>query len=179
MQQASNLMTKGDDHLLTTIQEHYSMSGQQLEKKQGVSGKSIDPGKSMNIPKVDKDARSRQLIKEALAENDFLKNLSSSQIREVVDYMELKKVSLQVDINTGKSRKVIFFHNTEVPPLLIAHMTPNWENGQSVNESKGKGGKAKYSRLRLIVTSELTLFGSNKRGELLSVRRIKKKSKLA
>ena len=36
--------------------------------------------------------RSKQLIKEALLENDFLTNLSPSQMREVVDYMELKKI---------------------------------------------------------------------------------------
>jgi hypothetical protein len=49
----------GDDHLLTTIQEHYSMSGQtsQTAKKQGVSGKSIDPGKAVDLPKVDKNSR--------------------------------------------------------------------------------------------------------------------------
>lgn len=93
LQQASSIMSTGDDHLLTTIQEQYSMSGQlSLAKKQGVSGKSLDPGKSVNIPKVDKDFRSKQLIKEALTENDFLTNLSTSQMREVVDYMELQKV---------------------------------------------------------------------------------------
>ncbi|XP_059097013.1 cGMP-dependent protein kinase, isozyme 1-like isoform X2 [Tigriopus californicus] len=93
LQQASSIMSTGDDHLLTTIQEQYSMSGQlSLAKKQGVSGKSLDPGKSVNIPKVDKDFRSKQLIKEALTENDFLTNLSPSQMREVVDYMELQKV---------------------------------------------------------------------------------------
>ena len=34
-------MSSGDDHLLTTIQEHYTMAGQliSLTKKQGVSGK--------------------------------------------------------------------------------------------------------------------------------------------
>ena len=32
------------------------------------------------------------MIKEALMDNDFLKNLSSNQVREIVDYMEIKKV---------------------------------------------------------------------------------------
>ena len=40
LQQASSIMSSGDDHLLTTIQEHYTMAGQliSLTKKQGVSG---------------------------------------------------------------------------------------------------------------------------------------------
>eukprot|EP00095_Tigriopus_kingsejongensis_P001110 maker-scaffold622_size123092-snap-gene-0.20 protein:Tk01110 transcript:maker-scaffold622_size123092-snap-gene-0.20-mRNA-1 annotation:"cgmp-dependent protein" len=81
LQQASSIMSNGDDHLLTTIQEQYSMAGQlSLAKKQGVSGKSLDPGKS------------RQLIKEALLDNDFLTNLSNAQMKEVVDYMEPQKV---------------------------------------------------------------------------------------
>ncbi len=52
-------------------------------KKQGVSGKSLDPGKSVKLPKTEKDFRSRQLIKEALQENDFLKNLNHSQVSKV------------------------------------------------------------------------------------------------
>ena len=44
LQQASSIMSSGDDHLLTTIQEHYTMAGQliSLTKKQGVSGKDKD-----------------------------------------------------------------------------------------------------------------------------------------
>ncbi len=89
-------MSTGEDHLLTTIQEDYSMAGavaSSANKKQGVSGKSVDPGQSVKLPKVlEKDFRSRQLIREALQENDFLKNLGPGQVREVVDYMELKRV---------------------------------------------------------------------------------------
>ena len=51
-------MSTGEDHLLTTIQEHYSMAGQASQaKKQGVSGKSMDPGKTVELPKVEKNAR--------------------------------------------------------------------------------------------------------------------------
>ena len=59
LQQATTLMSSGDDHLLTTIQEHYSMSGQQASfaKKQGVSGKSLDPDKAVKIKKTEKDFR--------------------------------------------------------------------------------------------------------------------------
>ena len=44
LQQASSIMSSGDDHLLTTIQEHYTMAGQliSLTKKQGVSGKNVN-----------------------------------------------------------------------------------------------------------------------------------------
>ena len=82
LQQATSIMSVGDDHLLTTIQEDYSMAGAAsgTNKKQGVSGKSLDPGQSVKLPKTEKDFRSRQLIKEALQENDFLKNLNSSQV---------------------------------------------------------------------------------------------------
>ena len=41
---------------------------------------------------AEKDFRSKQLIREAIMENDFLKNLPSTQVREIVDYMEKKKV---------------------------------------------------------------------------------------
>ncbi len=96
LQQANTIMSTGEDHLLTTIQEDYSMAGavaSSANKKQGVSGKSVDPGQSVKLPKVlEKDFRSRQLIREALQENDFLKNLGPGQVREVVDYMELKRV---------------------------------------------------------------------------------------
>ena len=88
-------MSSGDDHLLTTIQEHYTMAGQlsSLTKKQGVSGQSVDPAKSLQASKLDKDFRTKQLIRDALNENDFLKNLSSGQVREIIDYMQLKKVA--------------------------------------------------------------------------------------
>ena len=88
-------MNSGDDHLLTTIQEHYTMAGQliSLTKKQGVSGQSVDPAKSFTAPKLDKDIRSKSLIRDALMENDFLKKMSSSQVREIIDCMQLKKVA--------------------------------------------------------------------------------------
>ena len=71
------------------------MAGQliSLTKKQGVSGQSVDPAKGFKAAKLDKDFRTKQLIRDALMENDFLKNLSSGQVREVIDYMQLKKVA--------------------------------------------------------------------------------------
>ena len=49
-------------------------------KKQGVSGKSLDPGASLALQKVEKSARAKQLIRDALMDNDFLKNLSPGQV---------------------------------------------------------------------------------------------------
>lgn len=67
-------------------------------KKQGVSGESSDTtgqlsSRDILIPKYDKDFRSKQLIKDAIMENDFLKNIDSSQVRELVDSMYSREVS--------------------------------------------------------------------------------------
>lgn len=64
---------------------------QPVLKKQGVSGESCETSmqQSINIPipKYDKDYASKQLIKEAIMDNDFLKNIDASQVRELVDSM--------------------------------------------------------------------------------------------
>lgn len=99
LQQASTLMSSnstskdGQNLLLSTIQEHNKAV---TMKKQGISGQSVDPDKAKAIadrPRVEKDFRSKQLIREAIMENDFLKHLAPSQVREIVDYMEKKKVA--------------------------------------------------------------------------------------
>jgi len=93
LQQASSLMGRGDDHLLNTIQDPYSVAGQiALTKKQGVSGQSVAVSHDVQIDVHEKDFRSKTLIKEAIMENDFLKNLSPSQVRELVDAMHEKRV---------------------------------------------------------------------------------------
>uniref|UniRef100_A0A1B0GHS1 cGMP-dependent protein kinase n=2 Tax=Lutzomyia longipalpis TaxID=7200 RepID=A0A1B0GHS1_LUTLO len=60
-------------------------------KKQGVSGESSDgaaqQSRDIKIPKYEKDFRSKQLIKDAIMDNDFMKNLDCLQIRELVDSM--------------------------------------------------------------------------------------------
>ena len=71
-----------------------------LNKKQGVSGQSVSVTNNINIDKVsdergvrrvgnnesccqvEKDFHTRTLIKEAIEDNDFLKNLSASQVSE-------------------------------------------------------------------------------------------------
>lgn len=57
-------------------------------KKQGVSGESSNNGRQLDqieIKRYEKDFRSKQLIKDAIMENNFLKNLDSSQVREIVE----------------------------------------------------------------------------------------------
>ena len=57
------------------------MAGQlALNKKQGVSGQSVSSSAALTITTVDKDFHTKNLIKEAIQDNDFLKNLTSSQV---------------------------------------------------------------------------------------------------
>ncbi len=55
LQQANSLVAPATDHLLTTIQEHYGYIAN--NKKQGVSGQSMDPAKTVQLQKVEKDIR--------------------------------------------------------------------------------------------------------------------------
>lgn len=82
--------------LLALVNKNHSMVGQgSLSKKQGVSGESLFQGRvseKIEVEKFDKDFRSKQLIKDAILENDFLKNLDSCQVREIVDSMYPKEI---------------------------------------------------------------------------------------
>jgi len=92
LQQANSLMSNGEDSLLSTIQDNFGIQNNNNNKKQGVSGQSLSVNNNILIPKHNKDFRSRTVIKEAIMENDFLKNLSSGQVRELVDSMSEKTV---------------------------------------------------------------------------------------
>lgn len=65
-------------------------------KKQGVSAESSDNKQQMlkdfTIVTHDKDFKSKQLIKDAILDNDFLKHLASSQIKELVESMYRKEI---------------------------------------------------------------------------------------
>jgi len=92
LQQASSLMST-EDTLLSTIQDNFGISNHSaLTKKQGVSGQSLSSSQTTAVAKHSKDFRSRTIIKEAILENDFLKNLSQGQVRELVDAMHEKQV---------------------------------------------------------------------------------------
>ncbi|XP_052837847.1 cGMP-dependent protein kinase, isozyme 1 isoform X2 [Drosophila gunungcola] len=66
-------------------------------KKQGVSAescvKSMEHSYSIPIPKYDKDFSDKQQIKDAIMDNDFLKNIDASQVRELVDSMYSKSIA--------------------------------------------------------------------------------------
>ncbi|KAK3097128.1 hypothetical protein FSP39_006620 [Pinctada imbricata] len=79
------------------IQEDPSSGGpaEHRTKRQGVSGESPSScqlGYTVDIKRVDKDFRSKHVIKEAILDNDFLKNLDSTQVREIVDCMYEMKI---------------------------------------------------------------------------------------
>ena len=82
LQQATELMPV-EDHLLDTIQDQEGLAvsartGQ--TKKQGVSGQSIAAHHDIKIDVFEKDFRSKTMIKEAIMENDYMKNLSPPQV---------------------------------------------------------------------------------------------------
>ena len=82
LQQATDLVVR-EDHLLDTIQDTDGAPSLPariaLTKKQGVSGQSIAASNDIKIEVFEKDFRCKTLIKEAIMENDFLKNLSPAQ----------------------------------------------------------------------------------------------------
>ncbi|KAL8569633.1 hypothetical protein ACOMHN_057200 [Nucella lapillus] len=87
----------GKPDILSTISEN-STSCMQLHpesraKRQGVSGESPSSNQAtIELKHFDKEFRAKQLIKDAVLDNDFLKNLDSTQIREFVDCMYEKAV---------------------------------------------------------------------------------------
>lgn len=65
-------------------------SSSRKEKRMAVSGESSSKAQEdtkKELERHPKDFRSKQLIKDAINENDFLKNLESAQVREIVDCM--------------------------------------------------------------------------------------------
>ena len=90
LQQASSLMSQGEDHLLSSIQESAGLSAIVNNKKQGVSGQSGQAAQNIKIDKHHKDFHCKTLIKEAIQDNDFLKNLSPSQVRSSVSEFQLE-----------------------------------------------------------------------------------------
>ena len=78
LQQASSVLPGEKNGL----EDGHSVAGQvALNKKQGVSGQSGQAAQNVKIDKHHKDFHCKTLIKEAIQDNDFLKNLSSSQVR--------------------------------------------------------------------------------------------------
>ena len=81
LQQASSVLP-GEKN---GVEDGHSVAGQvALNKKQGVSGQSGQAAQNIKIDKHHKDFHCKTLIKEAIQDNDFLKNLSPSQVRASV-----------------------------------------------------------------------------------------------
>ncbi|KAF2896719.1 hypothetical protein ILUMI_09457, partial [Ignelater luminosus] len=104
LQQATCFNNERD--ILTSLQEQHAMANRTPQhqqslttccnKKQGVSAESSDSSgqsSSIHIQKHEKDFRSKQLIKDAIMDNNFLKHLDSLQVREIVDSMYSKEFS--------------------------------------------------------------------------------------
>ncbi|XP_030384055.1 cGMP-dependent protein kinase, isozyme 1 [Scaptodrosophila lebanonensis] len=76
---------------LTTIDERPKPLPATVIKKQGVSAESSVQSKQQThsepIPKYEKDYSAKQQIKDAIMDNDFLKNIDASQVRQLVDSM--------------------------------------------------------------------------------------------
>ncbi|XP_025836092.1 cGMP-dependent protein kinase 1-like [Agrilus planipennis] len=62
--------------------------GQERQKRQAISAEPLNGHENLSkILKIPKSVKSRELIKAAILDNDFMKNLELTQIREIVDCM--------------------------------------------------------------------------------------------
>uniref|UniRef100_A0AAR2LRK1 cGMP-dependent protein kinase n=1 Tax=Pygocentrus nattereri TaxID=42514 RepID=A0AAR2LRK1_PYGNA len=73
------------------VQKHTELQEQQRTKRQAISAEptafDIQELSHVTLPFCPKSAKSKELIKEAILDNDFMKNLELSQIQEIVDCM--------------------------------------------------------------------------------------------
>ncbi|KAF5891999.1 cGMP-dependent protein kinase 1 isoform X2, partial [Clarias magur] len=72
-------------------QKHNELHEQQRTKRQAISAEptalDFQDLSQVTLPFYPKSAESKELIKEAILDNDFMKNLELSQIQEIVDCM--------------------------------------------------------------------------------------------
>uniref|UniRef100_A0A8D3CS20 Protein kinase cGMP-dependent 1a n=1 Tax=Scophthalmus maximus TaxID=52904 RepID=A0A8D3CS20_SCOMX len=73
------------------VQKHTELNEQQRTKRQAISAEptafDIQDLSHVTLPFYPKSPQSKDLIKEAILDNDFMKNLELSQIQEIVDCM--------------------------------------------------------------------------------------------
>ncbi|XP_076457818.1 cGMP-dependent protein kinase 1-like isoform X2 [Babylonia areolata] len=89
-------LRSGKPDILATIAEdaHLPGAAESRSKRQGVSGESPSSAQGhLDLKHVDKDFRAKQQIKDAILDNDFLKNLDPTQVREMVDCMYPRSVN--------------------------------------------------------------------------------------
>ncbi|CAK9300083.1 unnamed protein product [Gordionus sp. m RMFG-2023] len=65
------------------------------ERKKGVSGESASKNEIVFLEKHNKGIRSKQMIKDAILKNDFLKNLDQLQIKEIIECMYEKYIKAE------------------------------------------------------------------------------------
>uniref|UniRef100_A0A0A1XE85 cGMP-dependent protein kinase n=1 Tax=Zeugodacus cucurbitae TaxID=28588 RepID=A0A0A1XE85_ZEUCU len=95
------------------VQQRKSGQAYQRQRAQGISAEPqsessvlLEPGA---LPKYDKDERSRELIKSAILDNDFMKNLDITQIREIVDCMyPVKYAAKSLIIKEGDVGSIVY-----------------------------------------------------------------------
>lgn len=112
---------------LTRIPSLSSYQQGSVQKKCGVSGESgIVPdekegnsetcaSKSAQSPpeRHNKDFRTRQLIRAALGDNDFLQNLDTDQVKDIVDFMYPQRFSPgEYVIREGDQGTFLFLHQS-------------------------------------------------------------------
>nr|CAI5818799.1 unnamed protein product [Callosobruchus analis] len=68
-------------------EEEAQSTNETRTKRQAVSAAPPLAGEQLQIKKIPKTQRSRELIKSAILDNDFMKNLEVTQIKEIVDCM--------------------------------------------------------------------------------------------
>ncbi|XP_034101389.1 cGMP-dependent protein kinase, isozyme 2 forms cD4/T1/T3A/T3B isoform X1 [Drosophila albomicans] len=90
-------------------------SGQtfQRQRAQGISAEPQSESsvllENVSFPKYEKDERSRELIKTAILDNDFMKNLDLAQIREIVDCMyPVKYPAKNLIIKEGDAGSIVY-----------------------------------------------------------------------
>lgn len=97
-------------------------------KKQGVSAESSENKQQMlkdfTIQTHEKDYKSKQLIKNAILDNDFLKHLASSQIKELVESMYHKRISKgEYVIREGESGAHLYIADDGEFEVIKDHVT--------------------------------------------------------
>ncbi|XP_067624673.1 cGMP-dependent protein kinase 1 isoform X2 [Eurosta solidaginis] len=95
------------------VQQRKSGQAYQRQRAQGISAEPQSESSVLletgALPKYDKDERSRELIKSAILDNDFMKNLDITQIREIVDCMyPVKYAAKSLIIKEGDVGSIVY-----------------------------------------------------------------------
>ncbi|XP_019635299.1 PREDICTED: cGMP-dependent protein kinase 2-like isoform X3 [Branchiostoma belcheri] len=141
--------------MLPPIHEGLGMHGQQHDNKRagrigvkfGVSGESVsDTNATKDLPRVPKDQSVKQMLKEAIQQNDFMKNLDPIQMSEIVDCMDFQMFqSGQKVIQEGEAGQQLFV--AEVGELKVT---------KGGNDLGNMGPKTLFGELALLYNCSRT-----------------------